>query len=178
MLSPVGYEQRWQTTTLTGHMVSELTGFLCLCLSEQHLPKKDAASWCLHFSTFPSDPSLKAWTAAVEIREERPRTHTEDLRHINSVGQDRSGSDWSGLQWQKTGSRMCRQPFSLPLKSWINWISTSFRVDRIFCWNFQSQASSFWGLHQIISKSRTGLSAFLCLSHFGHELFWVSSRAE
>lgn len=120
ILSPVGYKQRLQTTTLTGHMVSELTGFLCLYLSEQHLPKKDAASWCLHFSTFPSDPSLKAWTAAVEIREERPRTHTEDLRHINSVGQDRSGSDWSGLQWQKTGSRICRQLFSLPLRTWIN----------------------------------------------------------
>lgn len=77
---------RWQAT------VSELTCFLWLCLSEQRLPKKDAASWGPHSGTFPSDPSLKASTAAEEIRD----SHRVSLNSI-TTGEDRSSSDWSGL---------------------------------------------------------------------------------
>lgn len=55
-------------------------------------PKKDAASWGPHSGTFPSDPSLKASTAAEEIRD----SHRLSLNSI-TTGEDRSGSDWSGL---------------------------------------------------------------------------------
>lgn len=51
--------------------LSELTCFLWLCLSEERLPKKDAASWGPHSGAFPSDPSLKASAAAEEIRHSR-----------------------------------------------------------------------------------------------------------
>lgn len=68
---------------------SELTGFLWIWLSEQGLPKKDAASRGPHFGTFPSDPSLKAPAAAEEIR------GWKTLDGI-TTGEDGSGSDWSG----------------------------------------------------------------------------------
>lgn len=51
--------------------LSELTCFLWLRLSEECLPKKDAASWGPHSGAFPSDPSLKASAAAEEIRHSR-----------------------------------------------------------------------------------------------------------
>lgn len=72
---------------------SELTGFLWLCLSEECLPKKDAASWGPHFGTFPSDPSLKAPAAAEEIR------GWKTLDGI-TTGEHRSSSDWRGSTQQ------------------------------------------------------------------------------
>lgn len=60
----------WLIATWTGHTL-ELTCFLWLCLSEERLPKKDAASWGPHCGAFPSDPSLKASAAAEEIRHSR-----------------------------------------------------------------------------------------------------------
>lgn len=80
---------RWQAT------VSELTCFLWLCLSEPCLPKKMLHHGAHTLVRSPSDPSLKAQTAAGEIREERTPRHTQHTRS-DAGTQDRSGSDRSG----------------------------------------------------------------------------------
>ena len=93
---------RWQTATLTGHGVWAHMLFVALSLRAV-CPKKDAASWGPRFGTFPSDPSLKAWTAAGEIRKERTQTDTHRLS--NTTGQGRSGSDWTGLLSEASSDR-------------------------------------------------------------------------
>lgn len=119
-------------------------------------PKKDAASRGPRFGTFPCDPSLKALTAAGEIREERTPGHTYTLPHSNAAGLDRSGSDWSGLSSEAPFDKTQYIQTPSPSEDHLDW---EFPMTPYVCgapatsqWNLSSvgnlyphTATSLWG---------------------------------